>query len=419
MNRIAKLGLRKAWLLRNAPAFRAGKPGPAGAPRLLVDVSTILRHDAQTGIQRVVRAVWSELVRRNGDGFELVPVYATDSHGFCVAPLNFLEDTSELSRVPAGMKEGDKFLGLDLSAHLLPKYKPQLQAWRQNGGSVHLVVYDLLPLLRRDWFNDTTATNFQRWFEVLARDADQALCISNQVADDLRQRLAGRPEYRQLKIGKLRMGGDIEASIPSTGICDDVSRLVARLRFRPSILMVGTIEPRKGYNAALAAFDHLWKERAADAPDLVIVGKGGWKTASLQQAIRDHSEFGRRLHWLDRVSDEGLCQLYEACRGVLMASHGEGFGLPLIEAAMHGRHILARELPVFREQDVPGVIYFSDDAPAALAEKLLELTRIAAERSAPVPNLPTWADSVTELLRQIGLVSQAERQATAGFRHAS
>src|SRR4030095_16470316 len=130
----------------------------------------------------------------------------------------------------------------------------------------------------------------------------------------LRQRLAGRPSSGRVAIGRLHMGGDIEASLPSTGVSTDVSQLVARFRFRPAILMVGTIEPRKGYDVALAVFEHLWRERQADAPDLVVVGKGGWKTTALQDAIRSHPELGRRLHWLESVSDEGLCQLYGSCR---------------------------------------------------------------------------------------------------------
>jgi hypothetical protein len=85
----ATAGMRHAWLWRNRRVF--GDSTTGAAPRLLVDVSAIIRHDAQTGIQRVVRAVWSELRCRNGAGFELVPVFATTTHGYCVAPDDFLQ----------------------------------------------------------------------------------------------------------------------------------------------------------------------------------------------------------------------------------------------------------------------------------------------------------------------------------------
>jgi glycosyltransferase involved in cell wall biosynthesis len=182
--------------------------------------------------------------------------------------------------------------------------------------------------------------------------------------------------------------------------------------------MVGTIEPRKGYDVALRAFEELWLSQSSDAPDLVIVGKAGWKTDALQAAIRGHREHGKRLHWLDRVSDEGLCKLYEACCGLFMASHGEGFGLPLIEAATHRRAVLARDLPVFREQAIPGVLYFSDDRPKALGRKLLELTRAGRERTTAA-DLPTWSECVDRLLAEIDLEPPLEREAEPVLRKAS
>lgn len=379
-----------------------------------------MHHDAQTGIQRVVRAVWADLNRRGGQRFECVPVFASAHHGYCEAPADFFQTKRPpAATTPVRVRPGDKFLGLDLSAHLLPKYLAQVRSWRKAGATIHLVVYDLLPITRPDWFNPATSNHFRRWFELLKEEADQAFCISNHVADELRQQLAGLPESKRLKIGRLQMGGDIEASLPSTGIPAEQAQLIARLRFRPAILMVGTIEPRKGYEVALAAFDHLWRTFPAHSPDLVIVGKSGWKTALLQKRILSHPQFGRRLHWLSEVSDEGLCQLYGACRGLLMASYGEGFGLPLIEAAMHQRHLLARDVPVFREQKIPGISYFTDDSPAALGEEIVKLSKAGLDSVSTVPSLPTWADSVSGLLSQIGLMTGSGPEREAGLRHAS
>ena len=400
--RAADIATRQAWLWRNRYDFGVGVIGER--PRILVDVSAIIRHDAQTGIQRVVRAVWSDLARRNQSEFQVLPVYATSTRGYCYAPATFLVDGGiELPAAPVSVRPGDKFLGLDLAAHLLPKYRRQLKAWRTHGASIHLVVYDLLPLMRPDWFNAATTKHFRRWLEVLAEGADQAICISDQVARDLRQHLAKLRSDSPPAIGRLRMGCDIEASVPSIGTCGELKRILDQMRFRPAVLMVGTVEPRKGYDSALAAFEHLWRDRPTDAPDLVIVGKAGWKTTGLQEHISGHPERGRRLHWFNSMSDEGLCLLYGACRGLLMASRGEGFGLPLIEAAMHRRHVLARDLPVFREQNLPNVLYFTDDAPTALSDRLLELVSLGQnEASLAADLLPAWSECVDGLLGELG-----------------
>jgi glycosyltransferase involved in cell wall biosynthesis len=377
---------------------------PAEQPRLLVDVSAIIRHDPHTGIQRVVRAVWSELRALDGQGFELVPVYATYRQGYCYAPVNFLERQGiEWAGTPVLALNGDKFLALDLSAQFLPKYRQQIKAWRDHGTSVHVVVYDLLPLMQPQWFNPSTAVNFRRWFKFLVEGADQAVCISRQVTRDLRDRLRDSGKGQQLAINHMQLGGGIDNSRSSGKVNQVVLHLIDRLRFRPSILMVGTIEPRKGYDIALSAFEHLWETRGGDAPDLVIIGKRGWKTEDLQRRIRSHPEHGVRLHWLEDVTDEGLCGLYEASRGLLMASLGEGFGLPLAEAVMQRRHVLARDLPVFREQNLPNVIYFEDDHPAALGKLLMELVAVGRTRPTVTVDLPNWRESVAGMLDLIGI----------------
>lgn len=401
IRKVAELAARSAWLWHCRASYAKSFAGEK--PRLLVDVSTIIRHDAHTGIQRVVRAVWSNLLRRSGSLFEVAPVYATNKAGYCYAPLNFLDGGGPLQSEPVCAGPGDKFLGLDLAAHLVPKYRPQIRAWRANGATVHLIVYDLLPLMRPDWFSATAVQRFGEWFDVLSHEADQAICISTKVSDDLRQQLQRRATGRHMEIARMRMGADITATVPSMGVDKLETYLIGRLRFRPAMLMVGTIEPRKGYDVALAAFERLWKTAPAKAPDLIIIGNSGWMTDALQDRIRSHPEQGNRLHWLEGVSDESLCLFYQGCRGLMMASYEEGFGLPLIEAAMHGCPVLARDLPVFREQGLANVAFFDDDRPEPLAHRIMDLASLAPEAKRPPGDLPTWAECVDELLTQMGV----------------
>ena len=213
-----RLAARSLWLRRHAPRF-AEQQG-ARKPRLLVDVSVISQHDAQTGIQRVVRAVWSELRKHQSSHFDLTPVYATHRRGYCYAPIDFLENRgAPLPQEPVCARLNDRFLGLDLAAQFLPKYRPQLRAWRAAGASIHLIVYDVLPLIRPDFFNPSTVGHFNCWFKCLAREADEAICISRQVGRDLRERLRMGGSDVVPAISYLDLGGDIDASHPSTGVC--------------------------------------------------------------------------------------------------------------------------------------------------------------------------------------------------------
>ena len=141
--------------------------------------------------------------------------------------------------------------------------------------------------------------------------------------------------------------------------------------------MIGTIEPRKGYKQTLAAFEKLWA-KGVDV-NLVIIGKHGWLMDEFANDLPKHPEFGKHFFWLNRISDEYLEALYAAGTCLLLASQGEGFGLPLIEAARRHLPIIARDIPVFREVAGDHAYYFHCD---------LENAANSADNTGPAADFP-------------------------------
>jgi glycosyltransferase involved in cell wall biosynthesis len=398
----------------------ASKADPADAAsgqperQLLVDVSVIHQSDARTGIQRVVRSLLLQLLRAPPAGYRVCPIFATRQHGYRYAAPDFLEQPAQAPNAagqPVQVQSGDLFLGLDLAAHLLPRHQAQVLRWKRSGVKLHVMVYDLLPLQHPEWFNPKTTRNFKRWIKWLAVYADSAVCISETVKLELGTWLSVKFDLPRtaLPASAIVLGADIDASAPSGGLPAKAEFLLARLRNTPAVLMVGTLEPRKGYDQALAAFEYLWQQ-PGKAPLLVIVGRPGWKTDTLQQTLRAHPQAGKRLIWLEDASDEFLARLYVACSGVLVASRAEGFGLPLIEAALHGKPVLARDIAVFRETTVAGVEYFSGDTPQALATSIEYWLKSGPAVAQPTPNKrpPTWQLAAAQLSRALGLVQRPE-----------
>ena len=68
----------------------------------------------------------------------------------------------------------------------------------------------------------------------------------------------------------------------------------------------------KKHEQVLTAFEQLWA-REID-PNLVIVGKQGRKVEALVERLRTHPELGKRLFWLEGISDEYLDKIYAAKR---------------------------------------------------------------------------------------------------------
>ena len=372
--------------------------------QMFVDVSELVHTDARSGIQRVVRSVLSELLASPPYGMRVEPVYAHGS-GACRHARQFAARFLDLPFTPQPdatieTAPGDVFLGLDLSAHVIPDMLDYFRAMRDRGVSVQFVLYDLLPALRPHWFPSDLAGHLQRWYAAITEVANRVIAISRSVADEYRDWLDGAQPLRPqpLRIGYFHLGADIEASVPTRGV-EAATRAEIDAIVGPAFLMVGTVEPRKGHAQVMDAFDRLWAS-GVDAT-LVIVGKRGWHVDALTSRLDAHPERGRRLHWFEDISDDALELIYGRSALLLAASFGEGFGLPLVEAARRGLPLLVRDIPVFREVAGAGALYFHAETPAALAESMQSALKRWQLRELPDSGLVetiTWKQSTAQLL---------------------
>ena len=120
--------------------------------------------------------------------------------------------------------------------------------------------------------------------------------------------------------------------------------------------------------------------------------------------LRNHPECNKRLFWLEGISDEYLEKVYATSACLIAASEGEGFGLPIIEAAVHHMPIIARDIAVFREVANENAHYFSGDSASHLAEvikewlMLFEKNEISSKQGI---NWNSWSQSSAMLLEAI------------------
>jgi glycosyltransferase involved in cell wall biosynthesis len=388
----APAGLRRA-IGRVAP--KLPEAVAAGDLQLLVDVSVLVSHDAGTGIQRVTKALLNELAKSPPEGYAVRPVQASRWQGY-----RYVKVRKGSARVQ--VRPGDVFLGLDLASRILPRHSLQLLKWRTSGARLCIVMYDLLPLLHPNWFTRRNSRAYEAWIRTVAVHADSVACISQSVARQFGAWLASQGFDREAspQVGWFHLG----TSLPCTQPPLPVDSLIQGIVQNPFVLMVGTIEPRKGYAQALDAFDALWHE--GHPMQLVIVGRIGWNVDALLARLRDHPEIGHRLHWLDNATDGVLHALYAAASGVLITSEAEGFGLPILEAAAYRKPLLLRNLPVFREVAGAAASYFNAPTPQHFAQELngwlQEITAGTAITAATIPR-KTWAESARELLEQLPL----------------
>ncbi|OGV25973.1 MAG: hypothetical protein A3F18_01905 [Legionellales bacterium RIFCSPHIGHO2_12_FULL_37_14] len=378
------------------------EPNP-NIKHLFLDISTIVRNDLKTGVQRVVRSLLSELMQHPIEGYIVKPVYCTETDtGFYYAHYyidknlrlkNNLEDTQ------IDIRPNDIFLGLDFNLAMLPKQLEELNRIKQQGVKIFFIVYDLLPALKPKMFKPIVKDLFTIWLEVILK-FDGVICISKAVHDELKLWIKNNNFAipKNLSFAWFHLGADIENSLPTRGLPDGSMELINFFKANKSFISVSTIEPRKGYAQLLAAFNLLWQQNVDVI--LIIVGKKGWLVDSLVKDIAQHPLLNHKLFWLRNVSDEYLTKLYAAATCLIAPSEGEGFGLSLIEAAKYNLPIIARKLPVFMEVAQDKAFYFTGlkaEDLAVAVNSWLQLYALNSHPSTSNMRWLTWKDSADKL----------------------
>jgi glycosyltransferase involved in cell wall biosynthesis len=373
----------------------------ANVAQLMVDVTELADKDLRTGIQRVTRAVLAEWGRSPPAGYRLQLVRFDRTSGLYVCANQYAATLLGMEPhpdAPAVCHAGDVFLGLDLVGSAVKAGSEWFTYLRRNGGKVSFVVYDILPVRHPHWWPGGGGQHHEAWLREILACADQLICISQAVADDVRAWMQENDVQSRADIGWFHLGADLDGSVPSKGLPEDAEPVLTRLSAAPSFLMVGTIEPRKGHGAVLDAFERLWAE-GFDV-NLVIIGRKGWLVDEVCRRLADHPRRGHQLFWLENASDEFLDVVYAKSSCLMAASEGEGFGLPLIEAAQRGLPIIARDIPVFREVAATHAHYFGGEGDIPIAAAVTQWLALHAQGAHPSSDsLPwlTWAQSAAQL----------------------
>ncbi len=367
--------------------------------QLFLDISALVEDDFGTGIQRVVRNILAEFLAQPPVNCKIEPVYANRGAIYRYT----------LSHKPIDVFPGDIFLGLDLVARWTNRYWDAYDLIKAYGGKLYFVIYDLLPIQFPHFFSIKLKMVFKTWLKQIITQADGAVCISKAVADELLVWLERSPHFRKkpFNIGWFHLGAEMDTknklTLKLSHLSPSDEELLFLIKSSPSLLMVGTVEPRKDYMLALGAFSHLWKNE--EEINLVIVGKLGWKIDQLIQVLKTHPQKNKRLFWFESASDALLLELYQCCQGLLMTSQCEGFGLPLIEAARHNLPILIRDIPVFREVAQDHARYFPFNATALDIAEIIKvwLSDLNTAQAPLSHNMPwlSWTQSKEQLIQVI------------------
>jgi glycosyltransferase involved in cell wall biosynthesis len=285
---------------------------------------------------------------------------------------------------------GEAVVGLgDFWCH--PGHVAALLRMKGRASLIHMV-HDLLVLNHPEWSHPYFGALVGRTLTTLAPHVDRWLVASHFVTGQLKRFLAAR----QSPIDLIPMGAD--------GFAPEEPSVLARhgLVAGEYILHVGTLEPRKNLVALIDAV-----ERIPKAWPLVLVGRDGWHSHEVHRRLR---RAGKRVaYWIPDAADSELTSLYRGARFTVVASLGEGWGLPVQESLAHGIPCIASKAGALPEAGGTLVRYVQPGDIDALAEAIADWSEnssaLGAAKSAITRCFQrqpsSWEDTAAAVLKSV------------------
>jgi len=334
--------------------------GPDGP--LLIDCSNFSMCNHGTGISRVVENIGKFVAAQTSARDCLMSRFVTDVP--VVANSAFDGSANRMTGLPIlGFRE---IVLLDASWAFMDRLQTFLPVVRRLGIKVTTCIYDLIPLESPEFLPAAYCRLFAEWIDLAVRYSDNFICISEATASSMAAYLertrTARP--RTYGIGYWRLGSAFESR------SDDLSSGNSGLPEK-YCLMVGSLAPHKNHHKVLDAMERLWESGHSDL-SLVVAGRSGHGGESVERRIAQHGQLGKRLFRLADPNDGDLQAAYAGATLVVQASFTEGFGLPVVEAASHGKAMALSDIPIFREIVSANAFFFDPASAESIAASIVK-----------------------------------------------
>lgn len=346
------------------------------------ETSNYIRRTQNTGIERIIKRIHTDLEpfwRSRDLNFAPITCQKTINNANQAAVRQDL--TEAFYNKHLCLEDCDAVLLLDMDNNV--DYHSINEFSRGQNIPVVALIHDVLPLTNPQWFPANSKRYFQLFLQQTLHAATHLVVSTQKVKDDI-----------------LGLGWDIKQEIRVIPFGTSFSNREAR-NFKAkelSILYVSTVEPRKGHDVLLDAFDIL-RSKDIDV-QLTFVGMEGWMVTDLVQLIQNHVDFGTRLRWFRGAPDEMIVQLAAQSDIGVMPSRGEGFGLFIEEALSLGLQVVASAIPEFLERAQPN-LYFSNLDAIEIADTILKVHETQIPVRSQVRSMSQFTYEYSQYIEQI------------------
>lgn len=133
------------------------------------------------------------------------------------------------------------------------------------------------------------------------------------------------------------------------------------------VLFLSTLQPRKNLQGLIEAFRLLKTEFPELSHKLVVVGRPGWKFASILQTIEDNKDI---VVYLNHVSEPEKSFLLSRASALVTPSFYEGFGMQILEAFAANLPVASSNISSLPEVAEDAAVYFDPHKPEQIKDAL-------------------------------------------------
>lgn len=273
-----------------------------------------------------------------------------------------------------------------------PAFVDYLVRQKHQGIRLIQICYDMLPLVTPQFSGHATKT-LKNYCQKIYPLCDIIFAISKHTKSDIQKWLT----HNNLKVPRIevfRLGDDFVVAKP-----EKPSEEIFRAE-QPFILCVGSIEIRKNHNLLYYAYK-LALQRGIDLPNLVIVGRRGWKTDDLFELINNDPDIVKKFCVLENATDQELTWLYKNSIFSIYPSFYEGWGLPIAESIAHGTPCIASNTSSMPEVAGDIISYFdpysTDECLEAITNMLKPAVRNNARKKLTAYKPVSWDETFSQI----------------------
>ena len=311
---------------------------PAGAGRYVLDLLRALDQRTELSIDVISR-------KRDDQRFA-----ALAPHG---KVHDFVPDSRPRRLLFEQTSMGRRIGKLGVEVHHGPHYTMP----RSSPVPTVVTIHDLTFFDRPELHERSKVHFFRGAIAFAAAHASALVCVSQGTADRFHDLFTTRAE-----VFVAPHGIDHARFTPTPARVGEDAECLERLDLandRRRIVMVGTLEPRKGIVDVLSAFEAI--APVLNDVDLIYAGQRGWGLEEFDQRLNS-SPFAQRVKVLGYVSDEEVASLLRTASVVAYPSVDEGFGLPALEGLACGAPVVTTEGSVMAQLcgDAPWLVRAND-----------------------------------------------------------